>query len=445
MSGTILLAGPRLSFDRGIELLQTIAPLVLGRALALTLVESSEEADSNYHTKCGRRLFRDGDVALHASLLNGDGNPRDGWGYHLTIELRSTDARGERVRASLHGSSYDPSFDDPLRVRVEGASPETRALIADALRLRFPEHRDTTFTDPWTVRETLDDLSRHGHEAWVRDFLSQPLLPTTPGVSAHLCARKLALFGPDAVTARTAVTLDAFSSVGWRALADAGGDELTSAADARVLAALTNPFDVTLVEAAHLPHLTAAIAHVIRDPRWRWLEGAARDAYEARAERFEPAPSLRVVWTRPEATTFGRLDVEVLTALGVPRPERIDQGFTAFGPPLAPPGSLSHACGIGTGHSVRRAMIDLASPAEESLVAAACHTNCEDRLTSFGIAWLGRQRQIVWRSSYAEASGQPTRTPIEIDVIDHGDGRWAHETVASLSRFEKTLAGVRDR
>jgi hypothetical protein len=438
----VVLAGPPLPLARGAEVIREIAPLVLGRPLALVEVEREALDDLDGRSACWRALWRDGEVELEASVANGPGNPRDGYGYTMSAKL-SVPAPGPGPqrgwRAELYAGGYEPELTGPIRLHLFGVSPEGFDAIRARLAVLLPEYRDVTFEDPYAVGGIVADFDRQGHVEWVRAFLAQPLVPGVRWVTDALCERKVALRGADPETARTWVTLAPFASRGWASLADAGGDATTSAEAARFLAALTHPFSPVAIEraAAHFPvegtALAAAMAHVFRDPRWRWLAAEDRDAYEARAAAWQPAPSRRVVWERPVAPSYDASDTELMKVLRIPRVARPELlGHSASGPPLAERGTLSHRCGIGTGHSLRRAAIDIAKPAGRSRAIALCHVNCEDRLAGFGLAWLDATAQVVWRWSSTEEGGVARRSAIEIDVIDVGDGAMGDAWVATL-------------
>jgi len=258
------------------------------------------------------------------------------------------------------------------------------------------------------------------------------------GPSAELCARKIALRGVDPETARTWVTIEPAATRGWQALADADGDEHTSAEEARFLAALTHPFSPRSLEAAgrgfplEAGALSGAMAHVFLDPRWRWIDPADRDAFEANGGAWSPAPSRRVTWTRPARVSFEAIDTELAKVLGFAQPLAITRGATVTGPPPAPRGPLSPPCRLGPGPPAPRAILEPPQPVPRSRAVAVCHTNCEDRLSSFGLAWLGPQQQVVWRSSLTGEVAAAVRTPIELDVIDGGDGTWGDSIVRAL-------------
>lgn len=73
MSEVILLAGPSLSVARGAEVILDIAPLVIGRPLALVEIERKTLDDADGRGGCWAARWRDGDVDL------GDGAMGDSW------------------------------------------------------------------------------------------------------------------------------------------------------------------------------------------------------------------------------------------------------------------------------------------------------------------------------------------------------------------------------
>jgi len=142
--------------------------------------------------------------------------------------------------------------------------------------------------------------------------------------------------------------------------------------------------------------------------------------------------SRRVVWRRPANLLHNVVDTEIAKTLAIPRVTVSAAYHVASGPPLAARGKLSHSCGIGTGHMLRRTAIDVTVPAPRSCAIALCHANCEDRLSAFGLAWLDPTAQVVWRWSLTGEGAAAVRSPIEIDVIDLGDGATGDACVAAL-------------
>jgi hypothetical protein len=440
VSEVILLAGPPLSVARGAEVILDIAPLVIARPLSLVEVERKTLDDADGRGGCWAARWRDGDVELEASVGNGPGNPRDGYGYSMSVKLFSP--YGEKAswwRAEFYGGGWEPHLTSPIRLGLLGVSPDAYAAIRARVLELLPEHRDITLEDAYAVRELVSSFDHHGHVEWVRDFLAQPLVPGVPWVTAELCARKIALRGADAETARTWVTRAPFASSGWSALAEAGGDANTSAESALFLAALTHPFSPVTIELAAPSFpveggaLAGAMAHLFRDDRFRWLGAADRDAFQLRADAWQPSPSRRVVWQRPAHLAYSAIDAEIVKLLGIPRVHAVTPEHVASGPPLANAGALTSRCGVGTGHSLRRAAIDVDVPAPRSRAIALCHVNCEDRLSSFGFAWLDPTAQVVWRWSLTGEGEAATRSPIEIDVIDLGNGAMGDSWVATLT------------
>lgn len=435
----ILLAGPALSVARGAEVIREIAPLVIGRPLSLVEVEKNSLDDRDGRGACWAARWRDGDIELEAGVGNGEGNPRDGYGYSMGAKLIGPyKDKPSWWRAQLFGGGWEPDLQSPIRLSLLGVSPEAYAAIRARVLELLPEHRDVTLDDSHAVRELLSSFDHHGHVEWVRDFLARPLVVGPLWVTPELCARKVALRGADPETVRTWVTLAPYASAGWAALADLGGDASTSAEAARFLAALTNPFSAVAIERAamgfpiEIGALAGAMAHLFRDARWRWLAAADRDAYQVRADTWQPAPSRRVTWQRPALLPYSAIEKEIVKVLGIPRVQGVEPCHVASGPPLAEAGTLSNRCGIGTGHLLQRAAIDVSVPAPRSPAVALCHVNCEDRLSGFGLAWLDPTAQVVWRWSLTEEGGTAVRGPIEIDVIDSGDGATGESWVAKL-------------
>lgn len=437
MSARIVFTGPELRPERAAEIFCEVAPLVVGRPLAL---REGVGASSSGGGTCWRRQWDDGDVSVIAGVAEGHGNPRDGDGYLIDCEIKGPYDGKLWWRATLHQAcGTAPILGSPLAFDVLGLSPAAFDAVRARIAALLPEHRDVTFEDAYAVRCLVEERALRGEHDWLRDFLARPILPHHGWASAALCERKIALRGLDVETARTWTQLAPESSRAWEALADVGGGPETSAAEARWLAALTHPFALRAIEAAGevapLPStaLAAAMAHVFHDPRWRWLDARDRDGFAAAADAWRPAPSRRLTLARPVSPNRDALTVEIARAAGFEGARWIPGRAAIYGPPLAPPGTLSARCGVGTGHSVRSAEIALAAPSARSRVVATCHTNCEDRLASFGLVWCGPERQIVWRTSLAGEPPLATQSPVEVDVIDGGDGRWGDAALEALS------------
>ncbi len=439
MSGCILLAGPPLRLARVAEVLLDVAPIIVGRSLALQEVERERLPDGNGGSACWRAVWRDGDVEVVAIADNGPGNPRDGYGYGLSVKLMGPYMDKPWWRAEIYGGGYEPELQSPIRIGLLGLAPETYEAVRSRVLELLPEHRDVTFDDAHAVRSLVQDFDHHGHEAWVRDFLARPILLNTAWASAALCERKLALHGPDLDTVRRWLYLAPASSRAWQALADAGGDGAISPEDASFLAALTHPFSARAIETAGacapIPGaaLAAAMAHVFHDPWWRWIDVEDRDRFDRNTTAWVPAPSRRVVVETRASQPIDAILAELFARVQMPNAAAVQHGPAITGAPLADPGALSSACGIGTGHSLRRAAIELAEPVARSRLLAVCHTNCEDRLSTFALAWFGPQAQLVLRTSLTGEPLVATRTPIQIDLIDMGDGTWAESVAQRLS------------
>ncbi|MBN8610162.1 MAG: hypothetical protein J0L92_06245 [Deltaproteobacteria bacterium] len=439
MSVTVVLEGPGISVERGVELIRAAAPLVIGRALDLREVERVRLDDQDGRSACWAARWVDGDVELAASVMNGDGNPRDGYGYSMSVKLlASYEGRSPGWRAELIDGGWEPMFRGPIRLRLLGVTPEALDAIRVQAVALLGAHRDVTFDDPYALREVVETFDREGHHAWVRDFLARPLRSTDTWVSASLCARKMALLGADPETARTWLTIEPFASLAWSALAEAGGDATSSEGDARILAALTNPFSPCAIERAASARpidasaLSAAMSHVFADPAWRWLDANDRDAYAARPDAWQPSACVSATWERPGHVPSAAVDREIATFFEAKGAARLETSYVHSGPPLAERGTLSHHCGIGTGHSVRRAIVELAPIAARSRVVAACQTNAEDRLACFGLVWLDATRHVVWRYVVHHEGEKLVRSPITFHLIDHGTEGWGAQIEASL-------------
>jgi hypothetical protein len=439
VTAAIVLAGPDLPAERAFELLRELAPILLERPLQWVEVERQRLGDLDGRAACWSTVLRDGHVELRGGVDNGPGNPRDGYGYTMSMKLLEVAGGREAWRAEIHGGAYEPTLTGPIRLYVHGVSPTAfDAARARALAL-LPDHRDVTFEDSHALRGLIADFDRHGHVAWVRELLKRPLRPGAPWVSAALCARKIELLGPDAETARAWVTLEPHASLAWAALADAGGDASTREGDARFLAALTNPFSPRTIEAASRSHpveagaLADALAHVWADPAWRWLDADERDAFETFARSWAPSPSTTVTWLRAGHLASAEVDREIAACFLPHAAAQLASSYVLTGPPLAARGAMSNRCGLGTGHAVRRAIVAPSDLAARSSVVAVSQTNAEDRLACFGVVWLDAERQLVWRAVVHEEGEKLVRSPIALDVIDRGRSGWGVEITQRLA------------
>ena len=110
MSAAVLLAGPPISLEQGVELLRAIAPTLLERPIVLREAGREVQPDMDGRSACWSGRWVDGDVELVASVSNGDGNPR--W-----VPLWTLGYPAVRPRTSL-GSNIggrEPRPDQPMR------------------------------------------------------------------------------------------------------------------------------------------------------------------------------------------------------------------------------------------------------------------------------------------------------------------------------------------
>lgn len=157
VSVTVVLVGPPITAERAAALVHAIAPLVIGRALELREIERVTFPDLDHGPPCWSARWRDGDVELDASVTNGEGNPRDGYGYTPRAQLTAPWRDKPRWwRAELSGGAQDRRFASPIRVRVLDVTREAfDAIRARALEV-LPEHRDVTREDPYASKELRD-------------------------------------------------------------------------------------------------------------------------------------------------------------------------------------------------------------------------------------------------------------------------------------------------
>jgi hypothetical protein len=180
MSASVLFAGSSISLEQGVELLRAIAPLLLERPIALREAGREVQPDMEGRSACWSGRWVDGDVELIASVSNGDGNPRDGYGYNLSAKLLAPFEGKPWWRAELFGGGWEPTLSSPIRLGLLGVSPTAfDAIRARALEV-LPTHRDVTFDDPYAMRSLLQEFERGGHTEWLRTFLAPA--PPQPAV-----------------------------------------------------------------------------------------------------------------------------------------------------------------------------------------------------------------------------------------------------------------------
>lgn len=209
MSASIVFSGPPLSPQRALALMKEIAPLVIGRPLSLVRVEGGSLSDGNGAAACWFETWADGDVTLSATVDNDSGNPRDGWGYSITLKLMSRYLdKPQWWRAEINGGGWEPMLSSPFRVGLLGVTPADYEVIRARLVALLPEHRDQSFADAYAILATLEDFVNHGHSDWVKAYYAGQTSLPAPRLSAYLCAHKTGLMGPDPITAGTWVELE---------------------------------------------------------------------------------------------------------------------------------------------------------------------------------------------------------------------------------------------
>lgn len=233
-------AGP-LEPERVHAALRAVAPVLAPGEHAWEQVEGESPPDRNGGAPLFRARWRsDRGAELRASLENGSGNPRDGWGYHAfaALEVGESELR-------VAGAAWERRFRD---ARFEGALPAeafdaVRAALADALGTE-----DRTDAPPWAA-ENARALLRAGRRDEARALLrrSKEKHPEAGPERARLLSE---LEGPSVALLRERLPREGTDPALWEALAALGGDRDVAPADALLLAATLAPWDAARARAA---------------------------------------------------------------------------------------------------------------------------------------------------------------------------------------------------
>lgn len=214
-----------------------MASTLLGRTVVLQQVEHRKEEDRNGLGYCFFARWADGDVTYEESLLHASGNPRDGWGYALTLTLTLP---GHTLRTE--GS------DDPLPwlgIQIDGGG-RVWLQLRETLRRELGADSDRS-AEPWIAYEVLPVLAAEGELTaalvLARESLALPDKNAShrEDIVAWLAANDPASGGPAMRVKEAPGALD-----GWLAL-ERSGDSTLSEAFARLC-----PFDLKRWRAAGL-------------------------------------------------------------------------------------------------------------------------------------------------------------------------------------------------
>ncbi|MEI8255093.1 MAG: hypothetical protein WCJ30_05410 [Deltaproteobacteria bacterium] len=143
-------AGARASFDLYSSLWEALAGALHGRAVALTRTERNPVEDANWRgvTFTSRSDGADGAVTLVESLLNGGGDPREGYGYDYRAELSAHIADRE-IRVVGMGGGWEPCPSTVTIVLTGATSPEVLTFV-ETLRVTMGES-DQSYRPVWAL------------------------------------------------------------------------------------------------------------------------------------------------------------------------------------------------------------------------------------------------------------------------------------------------------
>lgn len=126
-----------LSLDPIREGFVALASALTGRTVVPSLTRRRTVSDPNHRDLTYAAEYADSDVVFEESVEGGEGNPRDGYGYEVTLVL-TVQRAGGAVRAALRsrGDAATPALFD---VRIEGARATEFEALREAVRRVFGE------------------------------------------------------------------------------------------------------------------------------------------------------------------------------------------------------------------------------------------------------------------------------------------------------------------
>jgi hypothetical protein len=336
---------------------------------------------------------------LRVGAVNGEGNPRDGYGYQVFATLLGP--AGETL-AHARNTGYLQTF-SPFHVEMAGLDLARWEAARRVLGAVLPHLRDTSVGERtlpgMTARLLLagrDDDARALLAAWAAAPLAPPSYPSTV---ARLCEQAAALGLLDRALAERWVTAAASAPAAWAFLARAGGGAGRSADDAWDLAWRADPWPV-----AHLrdgwERASEAGREAIRqvcalrsDPRLRWRPGeeVPDDPWVlARASEARRGPAHLLALRRPDATP------DFLRALAARRglPTSAVSTHTTGPPPGGPAGTYTGA-GIAPSWAGRTTWV-WPAPAGDAAFATLLRTNAADQALHLGLLVTMDGRWLRW-------------------------------------------------
>lgn len=217
---------------------EAMATALSGRKVSLERREHWPTDDRNGLNHCFTARWSDGDITWEQELTHTDGNPRDGWGYALRLEL---EVGSVTVRASHHEGPFRS-----VSLDVDGTARDWLTVRA-TLRRELGEAADRCHLS-YVAYELLPRLTAEGEHAAALALARESLAGSKQSESmreeivAWLAANDPASAGPQMQVKEAPGAL-----AGWLALERAGTPGLTE-----VFARLC-PYELTRWRAAGLP------------------------------------------------------------------------------------------------------------------------------------------------------------------------------------------------
>lgn len=401
------------------EWFRALAEAFAGVPLTWTVVAAAAERDLDGGPDLPRwtdEAWAPGDAAgprftLRVGSGNGEGNPRDGYGYTSSAELTGPD--GARVASARHGGG-SPSF-SPFVVTLDGLDLARWETARRVLREGLPHLRDASLGDG-PVRTMVSQLASAGRMDDARRLLGRwaaapQVEPSWPRAVADLCARAAGFGMLDRALAERWVAASAASPAAWAFLAANGGGGGRTAEEARALAWRADPWradalrDAWARESEPAREVIRQLCVLRADPRllWRPAGEATGDPWlAARAAEATAAGSRRLRPSRPGPPP----DLAALLAArrGLPAAAK---AMTPGPPPDGPAGAYAGG-DVAPGWAVRTTWV-WPSVAGGPAFATVLRTNAADRCLHLGLLAGPGGRWIRW--SWSDGPGAAEDAP----------------------------------
>lgn len=199
---------------------EAVASALSGRKVSLVRGEHRATDDLNGMNRCFTARWNDGDITWEEDLGNTDGNPRDGWGYALRLEL---EVGSVTVRANHHEGPFHSVFLD-----VEGTARDWLA-VRSTMRRELGETADRSHLS-YLAFEVIPKLTAAGEQAAALALARESLAGSKQSelmrdeIVAWLATNDPAFAGPELRVKEAPGALD-----GWLALERSGATGLTEA------------------------------------------------------------------------------------------------------------------------------------------------------------------------------------------------------------------------